>query len=262
MKGLLRRFNEAGVAEFIDRINQMRAGRDVGIDDSLVINPRLTQEVSPRTSIDKRHFTTKREAGAYLSEITRPARAVLGNDDQGLWTWLSAWHWDEVCPIRADGRRKVLNPLSYVYGYGFVMRKKQHLLAASTLMYEAFPGSKVLLEGPVYTLTQAVHEVLTRVWLIRIRGMGELIDKLYWDEAKRAVKRGVSDNSPRPGDLRNRLTTRIRQLEMTYDLTDLTADQLLNLLGAEFEPWTNGRTPSRPKSRSTTAARKTLFDDA
>lgn len=262
MSTVLRRFKDTGVNEFIDRINQMRAGHDVAIDDSFLTDSRLTEVVKPSTTIEHRRFASKREAGQYLSDRTKPAREVLGDDDQGLWTWLSAWHWDEVCPIREDGRRKVLNPLSYVYGYGFVMRKKQHLLAASTLIYEAFPDSRVLLDGPVSTLTQAVHEVFTRVWLMRIRGMGALIDALYWDDAKKSVKRGINDNSARSGDLRNRLTTRIRQLEKTYDLIDLTADQLLNLLGDEFKAWTNGRTPPRPKHSKKTSPQGTLFEDA
>lgn len=43
----------------------------------------------------------------------------------------------------------------------------------------------------------------------------------------------------------HRLPTRIKQLEMTYDLVDLTADQLLNLLGDEFKQWADGKRPSR-----------------
>ena len=36
------------------------------------------------------------------------------------------------------------------------------------------------------------------------------------------------------GNLVHRLPNRIRQLEKTYDLHSLTADQLLSLLGEEF----------------------------
>ena len=38
----------------------------------------------------------------------------------------------------------------------------------------------------------------------------------------------------RAGDLTHRLPLRVRPLEMTYDLMSLTADQLIELLGAEF----------------------------
>lgn len=32
---------------------------------------------------------------------------------------------------------------------------------------------------------------------------------------------------------------------MTYDLVDLTADQLLNLLGDEFKQWAEGKKPAK-----------------
>ena len=100
------------------------------------------------------------------------------------------------------------------------------------------------------------------MWLMRIRGIGELLDILYWDRSQNAIKPGINGTSPRPGDLRNRLTTRVRQLEKTYDLVDLTADQLLNLLGDEFKAWTDGRTPTRSKSSTKPKSQRSLFEDA
>jgi hypothetical protein len=252
--GILRRFNSAGIAEFVRRIETLRAGGAAEIDDAFVNDGRLTEPVVPEVAMERPAFKTKRDAGAYLSERTRTARAVHGEDDRGLWTWLSAWHWDAVCPVREKEQRKVLNPLSYVFGYGFAKRQKQHLLAAATQVFELHPNSRLLLNGPVYSLTQAAHEVLTRLSLMRIKGIAELLDVLYWDKVGERIKRGAVDNTPRPGDLRNRLPARIRQLEVTHDLTNLNAEQLLNLLGDEFRQWavapaatpTTPRQPRRP----------------
>jgi hypothetical protein len=245
--GLLRRFTAAGIAEFVRRIDTLRAGQPAEIDDVFVTDPSLTEPIVPEAPMGRPAFKTKRDAGVYLSERTRAARAVFGDDDRGLWTWLSAWHWDAVCPVRENGRRKVLNPLYYVFGYGFAKRRKQHLLAAATDVFELFPDSKVLLSSPVHSLTQAAHEVLTRLSLMRIRGIADLLDVLYWDQDHMRIKRGVVDNTPRPGDLRNRLPARIRQLEVTHDLTNLTAEQLLNLLGDEFRQW--AVVPTAPANR-------------
>jgi hypothetical protein len=247
--GILRRFNDAGIAEFVRRIETLRTGGAAEIDDAFVTDGKLTEPIVPEVPLERPAFKTKRDAGAYLSERTRAARAVHGDDDRGLWTWLSAWHWDAVCPIRENGQRKVLNPLSYVFGYGFAKRQKQHLLAAATHVFELHPDSRLLLNGPVYSLTQAAHEVLTRLSLMRINGVAELLDVLYWDKAADRIKRGVVDNTPRPGDLRNRLPARIRQLEVTHDLTNLNAEQLLNLLGDEFRQWAvaPAATPAAPR---------------
>jgi hypothetical protein len=255
MSTLLRRFNQAGTDEFVRRILALRAGEKVEIDDAFVTDAALTEVLRPEVEMERPAFKTKRDAGAYLSEKTREARRALGGDEAGLWTWLSAWHWDAVCPPRANGQRRVLHPLYYVYGYGFAKRRQQHLLGVATDIVERYPNSRVLAHGPVYSLPGAVHEVMTRLSLTRLGAIGELLDRLYWNDQLQGVKRGIIAKKPSPGDLRNRLPVRIQQLEMTHDLTDLSADQLLVLLGEEFQAWASppkrhgggGGGPRRPR---------------
>lgn len=236
--GILRRFNDAGIAEFVRRIETLRAGGAADIDDAFVADGKLTEPIVPEVPLERPAFKTKRDAGAYLSERTRPARAVHGDDDRGLWTWLSAWHWDVVCPIREGGQRKVLNPYQYVLGYGYTQNSKQHLLRAAIFIFEAWPTNKLLLDSPAWSLTRIVQDVTTRLFLARLRGMGDLVDMLYRDPATGKQKPGAVDSHVvRAGNLANRLPARIRQLEVTHDLTNLTAEQLLNLLGDEFRQW-------------------------
>jgi hypothetical protein len=45
----------------------------------------------------------------------------------------------------------------------------------------------------------------------------------------------VSPHAVKAGDLVHRLPITIRQLEKTYDLINLKAEQLLELLGPEFQ---------------------------
>lgn len=236
--GILRRFTAAGIAEFVRRIETLRSGGQAEIDDGLVTDPELTESIVPEVPLQRPAFKTKRDAGAYLSERTRAARAVLGDDDRGLWTWLSAWHWDAVCPVREGGRRKVLGPYHYVYGHGFHRLRQQHLFAVSTMLFEVAAGNHLLLETPVNSLTKVVQTVSTRLGLLRNKGVVDLLDSLYWDRANHCAKPGVADpRVVRPGDLGTRLPNRLRQLEVTHDLTNLTAEQLLNLLGDEFRQW-------------------------
>jgi hypothetical protein len=248
--GILRRFNSDGIAEFVRRIETLRAGGIAEIDDAFVTDSKLTEPIVPEVPIERPAFKTKRDAGAYLSERTRAARAVHGDEDRGLWTWLSAWHWDAVCPVREGGRRKVLNPFHYVLGYGHTQNSKQHLLRASLFIFDAWPTNKLLLDSPAWSLTRIVQDVTTRLFLARLRGMGELVDMLYRDPATGQQKPGAVDSHViRAGNLSNRLPARIRQLEVTHDLTNLNAEQLLNLLGDEFRQWAvaPAATPAAPR---------------
>jgi hypothetical protein len=247
--GILRRFNDAGIAEFVRRIETLRAGGAAEIGDAFVTDEKLTEPIVPEVQLERPSFKTKRDAGEYLSERTRAARAAYGDDDRGLWTWLSAWHWDAVCPIRENGNRKVLGPYHYAYGFGNKQRRGQHLLAIATMFYEIDPQSRLTLETPVFSLTQAVKEVSTRLALLRIGGLLALLDILYWDKSTGRIKPGLVDSrATKPGDLANRLPARIRQLEVTHDLTNLTAEQLLNLLGDEFRQWAVA--PAEPPATS------------
>ena len=252
--GILRRFNDAGIAEFVRRIETLRAGGAAEIDDAFVTDEKLTEPIVPEVQLERPSFKTKRDAGEYLSERTRAARAAYGDDDRGLWTWLSAWHWDAVCTVREGGRRKVLNPYHYVLGYGHAQNSKQHLLRAAIFISEAWPTNKLLLDSPACSLTRIVQDVTTRLFLARLRGMGELLDMLYRDPVTGKQKPGAVDfRAVRAGNLSNRLPARIRQLEVTHDLTNLTAEQLLNLLGDEFRQWavapTEPPATSRPPRR-------------
>ena len=246
MSGVLRRFNQAGIDEFVRRIDVLRAGGSASIDDVFVNDDAMATPIIPQVRLERPSFTTKHEAGEYLSERTRQAREKHGDEDPGLWTWLSAWHWDAVCPKSTTGGKKVLNPFNYVYGYGHKQNAKKHLIAVAVKLWEVAPTSQLLMTTPVSSLQSVVREVATRLSLMRIKAFPELLDHLYWDSARRRPRIGiVSPTSPRPGDLSHRLPTRIRQLEMTYDLVDLTADQLLNLLGDEFKQWAEGKKPAK-----------------
>jgi len=259
----VRRFNESGVKEFTQRLESLRSGEAAVIGDSLILDPKWSSPTDPLVMIEQHHFTTKRGIAEYLYPRLRPVLDATGGQDSGLWAWLSTFFWDSVCPQSADGKRKVLSPYHYVFGYTNEQNSKKHLIAMAVKLYAAAPESRLLLHTPCYSATKIAESVSTRLSFMRLPGLLQLLDRLYWDENKGRPKPNVAD--PRvvhPGDLDSRLPSRIRQLELTYDLTDLTADQLLNLLGDEFKAWTNGRTPTRSKSSTKPKSQRSLFEDA
>ena len=85
-------------------------------------------------------------------------------------------------------------------------------------------------------MDQVTTEVMKRLFLTRIPCIFEVLDHLYWDEQRGRARTGmVTRASIKAGDLIHRLPIRIRQLEMTYDVFSLTADQMIELLGEEFQ---------------------------
>ena len=75
---------------------------------------------------------------------------------------------------------------------------------------------------------------MKRLFVTRLPCAFEVLDRLYWDEHKNRPRKGATSAKPSPGNLAHRFPMRIRQLEKTFDLMSLNADQLLELLGEEF----------------------------
>ena len=146
------------------------------------------------------------------------------------------FYFEQVCPT-VNGARNVRNDYTYIYLPGESRYFYRHLLFVAWYMLHLAPAhNRLFLSGPVSRLDTVTREVAQRLYLTRLPGLFELLDRLYWDPQTQRPKRGVVGSSTTArGDLVHRLPIRIRQLEKTYDLQSLDADQLLELLGEEFQ---------------------------
>ncbi len=232
----VRRFNTQGIERFREFLRKARDEPTVSVEWSLLQEPSLTEPMHPTTEVGPLSFQTKREAAEYLHNILRdiPKQALI--DDQGLWTWLSLYFFNSICPPR-DGERKVRNDYTYIYEPKNPRHFYRHLLFISWRILDVAPiHNRLLLDQNIAKLDVLTKEATKRLYLTRIPCFFELLEKIYLDPATHRPRRGIVPfNRIVPGDLTHRLPTRIRQLEKTYDLHSLTADQLLELLGPEFK---------------------------
>lgn len=112
----------------------------------------------------------------------------------------------------------------------------RHLLFISWRVLMIAPENhRLFLTSPLSTLDKVTTEVMKRLFLTRIPCVFAVLDQLYWDDARGKARAGVVGQQVRPGDLMHRFPLRIRQLEKTYDLLSLNANQLIELLGEEFQ---------------------------
>jgi hypothetical protein len=156
--------------------------------------------------------------------------------DSGLWTWLTLFYFDEVCPVQ-NGRRSVKNDYAYIYEPDNSRHFYRHRLYLAWYVITLAPThNRLFLTVPLRSLDKYSEEVFKRLFLTRIPAIFEVLDTLYWDERRGRARPGlVSPRSIKPGDIVHRLPATVRQLEKTYDLISLNAEQLLDLLGPEFQ---------------------------
>ena len=101
----LRRFNPDGVASFASYRARLTLEPTLPPPVEMLEDPALTELMPGDVDVPKRSFNNRLEVGRFLNELFGVAKVDLPERDQGLWTWLTLFYLDEVCPEDGNGRR-------------------------------------------------------------------------------------------------------------------------------------------------------------
>lgn len=233
----LRQFNQQGIEAFRQFLVECRHTPTTPMPTALLEDDSLTEPVRPNIEVEPRRLIQQNEAAEFLRQTLAPIPDHEVDAADGLWTWLSLYFFESVCP-KKSGLREVKNDYHFIFKHNDSRHYYRHLLYLCWRVVAISPThNRLLLAGQVSRQNRLTHEIIKRLFLTRIPSMFEVLDLLYWDLDRAAPKRGVVNfNKVSAGDLVHRLPTVIRQLEKTYDLQSLSADQLIELLGKEFQP--------------------------
>ncbi|MFM7056784.1 MAG: hypothetical protein ACKO2P_07655 [Planctomycetota bacterium] len=230
----VRRLNQRGMEAFRQRLSDLRQNSASGVPEEWLEDEWLTEVVQPELQVQRFDLETRRDAATYLSMVLQHLPPEQVATDAGLWTWLSLLFFDSVCPV-VDGQRTVRNDYHYVFEPRNSRHFYRHLLFIAWQILRLAPRWNLLfLRGRTSSLDHLTVEVLKRLYLTRIPCIFEVLERLYWDPERRRPRPGVTGSRMTAGNLTHRLPQRILQLEKNYDLVDLNADQLIELLGEEF----------------------------
>ena len=199
----------------------------------LLGDQRASEPFESDVRIDQRKFSTRLDAGRYFTELFKTLTGL--EEDVGLWSWLSLFYFDQVCPPKPDGTRSpgrdyrhVLEP-GYPYGH-------RHLLAGPFLVYRLHGEEGKLLLCTRLTVENGFHhQIASRQALISNGAIIRALNLLYWDDRAEKPKRGAQANGARGTLLR--FIDVIQQLDMNYDLYSMSAEAIVELLPSEFDEW-------------------------
>ena len=232
----LNSFNIEGINEFRTQIQEIKSGSRSKIDLTILSNEKLVIPFATEIEIEKLDFGNKREISKYLSEKLKLKNNKSLYYDIGLWTWLSVFYFDLLCPtdkngninVKAEARYILADPRNWTRYY-------RHLLACPARLYcELEDLSQAFLESPIH-IWGDFHEQLTAYQSIATnKSLIKTANVLYWDYSNGRLKKGSGSKgagSPR------RFSDVVGQFELTFDLNAMGSPDILTLFPSEFKKW-------------------------
>ena len=234
---ILRRFNDVGMSEFKSCLARLRVNGATSMPTDLLEDSKYTDPVDGKTVVNARVFKTKAEIAHELKSLLMPLGLPNLLKDDKLWTWLTFFYFDSVCPVSgAAATRKVNADAHYILESRNHQRFYRHLLATPFRVLEAIPvHHRLFLNADVSVHGDIIEQTISRLFLMRKASVCEALDLLYVDPKTGRAFPAVT-NRKKPGNIR-RLVVRVQQAQLTYDLEGMKGEHLVRVLGTEFKSW-------------------------
>lgn len=224
----LRALNSTGLNYFERKLGDTDADRWLDpLDDAL-------SEVLPDTgSIRIRPFETSGEMAHAIVDAFGDREFFDNLDNIGLWAWLTFVLRQQLFKHKQDGSLRIGEYHRWYPSSANDWQKGQrHLVRMPAFLFARLgENSDHLLCSPPNVLPE-IREQMTGQYDMITPAFQQLARVLYYDTASGKLKRGSGSKgagSPR------RLRTLRRQLGVTWQIEDLTLEQLLEKLPSEFD---------------------------
>lgn len=236
----LRSFNNHGILAFQGFLERVKSSGVINEEDRLRLLQDAACTVPADDGIDMDasvSFKNRFAAGKYLyDKLGKRAIDMRGMRDMGLWAWLALFFVHQLFPEGKDGRRIVRKQRTlYIPDFSDFQRYYRHLLYGPFHIYREhreMPGiAMAVLCTPVNAPGEAVEELASRQHLIANSAVMKAATRLYVG-ADQKHKRGVARKNR--GGVR-RFAAVLMQFDLTYDLYQIDAADLIELLPPEFD---------------------------
>lgn len=237
-KTKLRSFNDDGIEKYKSVLSELRLNPQAEFPKNLVLDPRYSSEVEEDIYLEQKDFKSKKEICTYISETIQLEKVTKFYFDTGLWSWLSLFYFDKVCPKRQDGTLKIREDHWYIAAKPEnTYRYYRHCLAYPCRAYvEMGDDSEPLLFGTISKNTELAELFGGSKDIAYNKNIMRVATKLYIDQKKKMIRRGAASRNPYSGSIR-RFTKVINQLSLTWDLELMSFDEIYSILPEEFEVW-------------------------
>lgn len=222
----------AQMQEWLIGLKQTRIG---AVPDALLRGHATSIEPPNAPTIHHQQFGSRLSFAAWVAKVLEtPGLAPLARE-QGFWSWLTLFLFDEVCP-KGDGERRAVGELGrYIPQMDTWNRYYRHLLLGPYLIYKAYEAEPMramtLLIQPLSKPGELVAQIAGRQELVRNGALLDLLVRMYLNRTSGGLKRGVGGKSA--GSARH-LGRVLQQFDLTYDLLSMNDQAIAALLPEGF----------------------------
>ena len=203
-------------------------------------NPAYVRHIEGTSRLVVEDFASAREMAAAICKSfgQQSPQSYAGNT--GLWAWLTFVLLDNLFPVK-NGIRQIREFHRWYPAPPNDWQKAQrHLVRMPVLLYAAFGKDADHLVCGKPSIGPDIREQLTSQQDMFSVNFQRACRALYFDDEKQVVKRGggLKDGLGIP----RRMAAIRKQLDVTWDMTDLSAERILELLPPEFDAYKYGTT--------------------
>ncbi len=181
----VRRFNTDGIGAFVNYRARLSLEPTLPPPLEILEDPGLTELVAEKVDAPIRSFKNRMEAGLFLNELVDMLGLKLPERDQGLWSWLTLFYFDEVCPADSNGKRNALAEERLVPLVDNFQKFYRHLLLGPFCIVRAHrdrPERAIaLLCSPLWKPGEIVAQLASRKELVTNRAVAEAATTLYYN---------------------------------------------------------------------------------
>jgi len=230
---ICRRLNDSGIRAFRNYVESLSSDRKKAVPTHLLTEDGTSEEIDFSIELQSILFDSRYDFGEYLIRCFEPYEMQSYYKDEGFWTWLALYYFDQLCPADGNGNRNPAKHYNYVLSSNYKHRSRHAVRTSFMLIKKYGADARFLLCNPLSKRGELTEQMTARQFFIECEGVVRAASKLYFDSAENWFKRG-SASGKRKGNIR-RYISYLRQIELTYDLYTITPDDLLGMLPLEFE---------------------------
>ena len=242
-------FNSIGIQAFSDLIDEQLSHNTSATVDmefitsivNLCYNKEYIKPLDHDCEIDENKiFQFRFDLGEYLhNQLSADSKEIV-QKNIGLWTWISALYFKQL--LEPKKNNEYILRSEYRYKIDIDPRRfYRHLIFTSFYIYRTRSKdvSRFFLSILPHISGDLIEQLYSRAeFFMQIPSLVEVALELYLDPKTHKHKTGLTVTG-KPGGVKRLAGPVSQQLSMTYDISSMTKNEILDILPNEFDNWKN-----------------------